>query len=661
MYICLRCNLLENPAEMTLKKSRLLAAIMFTDMVGYTALMQVDEQKAKQNRDRHRRILQDSVAEHQGKILQYFGDGTMIIFNSAIEAVDCAIQIQTELIKEPKIPLRIGIHTGDIVYDDEGIYGDGVNVASRIEGLSVSGAILISGKVFDEVKNHKTISTTFLGTFNLKNVHSPMDVYAIANEGLTVPSEIEIKTKPVERKKSLAVLPFINMSSDPENEYFSDGITEELLNVLAQERGLQVIARTSSFAFKDRNRDIRQIGAQLGAKSILEGSVRKSGNRIRITAQLISAIDGYHIWSETFDRQLEDIFAVQDEIAQKITNRLREKLTLESEAVNEVKPHTNNMVAYKIYLKGLFHANKWTQKDAEIASTEFLRAIEMEPDFALPYSRLSSVHIYLGASGKKPMQQEFSKAKEYAQKAIQLDDRAAESHEALANVYIYHDWNWDEAFRSLDRAIELNPSYAGAYLTKSVLLAVHEKYDEAIETMKKSIQLDPFYAPGLFAYASLLLFADRIKECMEQLDILFKISPDFTDAILLKGFVHQLKGEYKKAMDLFLEIQAIPGYEIMGEGYLGGLYKKMNQPAKSEALLEKLLGSEKTAPNMKAPFAIAQIYAALGKPEEMFHFLNKSVDNKDISVVYILGNSSFRKYRSDPRFSNLIKKIGLWK
>ncbi len=646
---------------MTTKKSRLLAAIMFTDMVGYTALMQTDERKAKQNRDRHRKILQDAVEEHQGRILQYFGDGTMIIFNSDIEAVDCAIQIQMELIKEPKIPLRIGIHTGDIVYDDEGIYGDGVNVASRVEGLSVSGAVLISGKVFDDVKNHKTISTKFLGTFDLKNVNSPIDVYAIANDGLTVPTEIEIKARPGERKKSLAVLPFVNMSSDPENEYFSDGITEELLNVLAQEQGLQVTARTSSFAFKDQHRDIKQIGAQLGVKSILEGSVRKSGNRIRITAQLINAADGYHIWSETFDRQLEDIFAIQDEIAQKITNRLREKLTLEPEAVNLAQPQTNNMDAYKIYLKGLFHANKWTQEDAEIAITEFQKAIKMEPDFALPYSRLSSVHIYLGASGKKPMQEEFSKAKKYAQKAIQLDDRAGESHEALANIYLFHDWNWEEAFRSLDRAIELTPNYAGAYLTKSLLLAIHEKYDEAIETMKKSIQLDPFNAPGIFAYASILLFADRIQECKEQLDILFRINPDFTDALFVKGIVYQLKGDYKKAMDLYLGIQKMPGYEVMTDGYIGALYKTMNMQAKSKAILEKLLESEKTAPNIKAPFAIASIYAALDNPDEMFHFLNKSIERKDLSVIYILGDSSFRKYRSDPRFTMLIKKIGLWK
>jgi tetratricopeptide (TPR) repeat protein len=193
------------------------------------------------------------------------------------------------------------------------------------------------------------------------------------------------------------------------------------------------------------------------------------------------------------------------------------------------------------------------------------------------------------------------------------------------------------------------------------LLAIFEKYEEAIETMKKSIQLDPFFPPGIFAYASILLFADRLQECSEQLDKLFKINPDFTDALPVLGVVYQLKGEYKKAMDLFLEIQKTPGYEVIAAGYLGALYKSMNMQAKSEALLQKLRESEQSLPDMKVPFAIAQIYAALNMPDEMFHFLNKSVERKDHSVIYILGNASFRTYRSDPRFKELIKKIGLWK
>jgi len=637
---------------MTKKKSRLLAAIMFTDMVGYTALMQKDEKKAKENRDRHRKIIQNSVANHRGKILQYYGDGTLIIFNSAIEGLDCAIQVQKELRKEPKIPLRIGIHTGDIVYDEEGVYGDGVNVASRIEGLAVAGSILISGKVFDEIKNHQDFSTESLGTFELKNVSKPLEVYAITNEGLAAPTEHEIKAKQSDKKKSLAVLPFVNMSSDPENEYFSDGITEELLNVLAKVEGLQVTARTSSFAYKGRNEDIKKIGAQLGAKTILEGSVRKAGNRIRITAQLISATDGYHIWSETYDRQLEDIFKVQEEIALKITNRLREKLTLESEDIAFVKPATTNIEAYNVYLKGLFYANKWTLGDAEKAMGAFKKALEMEPDFALPYSKLSVLHIYLGASGKKPVHEVYPKAKEYASKAIQLDERAAESHEALANVYLYYDWNWNEALNSLEKAIKLNPSYAGAYLTKALIMAIYGRFDESIALIRKSIQLDPLYPPGLYAYATILMFSDQLPECLEQLERLFEINPEFPDALPTKGFVYQLMGEYEKAMEIFMHIKKIPGFEQMADIYLATLYMNLGQKAKTQEILDKLVDSE-------TPFNLAFIYAVMDQADEVFHYLNLSVANKDFGVVYIRGNAAFRKYHSDPRFTDIVKKIGI--
>ncbi len=272
---------------MTGKGERLLAAIMFTDMVGYTALMQEDEQKAKQNRDRHRRILQESIATHQGKILQYYGDGTLCIFNSSIEAVDSAIKIQQELQTDPNIPLRIGIHSADIVYDEEGVYGDGVNVASRIEGLAVAGSVLISDKVFDDLKNHHEISTVSLGAFDLKNVKNPLELYAISNKGLIVPTVDEIKSQHGNKEKSLAILPFVNFSSDPENEFFSDGISEAIINTLTQIEGLYVTARTSSFAFKGQNKDIRELGKVLGVAYILEGSVQRYENKIRVTAQLI--------------------------------------------------------------------------------------------------------------------------------------------------------------------------------------------------------------------------------------------------------------------------------------------------------------------------------------------------------------------------------------
>ncbi len=639
----------------------MLAAIMFTDMVGYTALMQEDELKAKEHRDRHRKILQESITSHDGRILQYYGDGTLSIFNSAIEAVDCAIQIQIALQKDPKIPLRIGIHTGDIVYDDEGVYGDGVNVASRIEGLAVSGSVLISDKVYDEVKNHQTFSTISLGSFNLKNVKRPVEVYAMSNESLVVPTTKEIQSRPREDLKSLAVLPFVNMSTDLENEYFSDGITEELLNVLAKVEGLKVTARTSSFAFKGRNEDIKQIGAQLGAKTILEGSVRKAGNKVRITAQLVNVSDGYHIWSDTYDRQLDDIFKIQDEISLKITNKLREKLTLKPVKETFVKPPTQNIDAYNIYLKGLFHSNKWTEENAEIAIHHFQKAIDLEPDFVLPYTGMSTTYIYLGASGKRPFHKVYPKAKEYAIKAIEMDDQAAESHCSLANVYFFYEWEWEKVFQSVEKAIQLNPNFANAYLLKAMCLNVYGRFDEAIETMRKSIQLDPFCAPANYAYAAILTFSGHLKEASEQLDKLFEYSPDFTDALSLKGWVFKMLGKYEQAKELFERVLKVPGFESHAYMNLGILYVSMNQPEKAREYLEKLLEIERSEPEQPVFFDLASLYGDLNDPDKMFYYLDKCVEAKDIYVIYILGNPGVRKYQSDPRFEELVRKIGLRK
>ena len=296
-------------------------------MTGYTALMQENEQLARNKRKRLKDVLESTIQKHNGKILQYYGDGSLSIFNSAIDSVDCAMSIQQQLQQEPKVELRIGIHTGDVVIEEEAIYGDGVNLASRIESLAVPGAVFISEKVFDEIKNQENITTREMGFFELKNVKQPVRIFAIANNGIVVPARDELKGKTKQPANRLAVLPFVNMSADPENEYFSDGITEELLNALTKVDGLQVTSRTSAFAFKGKNDDIREIAIQLNVDKVLEGSVRKAGNRVRITAQLINAADGYHIWSENYDRDLTDIFEVQDEISSIIANKLRENLT----------------------------------------------------------------------------------------------------------------------------------------------------------------------------------------------------------------------------------------------------------------------------------------------------------------------------------------------
>src|SRR5215204_2174710 len=339
---------------------RQLVAILFADMTGYTALMQENEQLARSKRQRLKEVLESSISKFNGKILQYYGDGSLSIFSSAIDGVRCGINMQEQLQLEPRVDVRIGIHTGDVTVEDGAIYGDGVNLASRIESMAVAGSVFISEKVYDEIKNQENISASELGYFELKNIKQPVRIFAIANTGIVVPPRHLLQGKTKQPSNRLAILPFVNMSADPENEYFSDGITEELLNALTKVDGLQVTSRTSAFAYKGKHDDVRDIGIKLNVDKILEGSVRKSGNRVRITAQLINAADGYHLWSENYDRNLTDIFAVQEEISRIIANKLRENLTASAQAETLVKVPTQNLEAYTLFLKGLHFHNKLT-------------------------------------------------------------------------------------------------------------------------------------------------------------------------------------------------------------------------------------------------------------------------------------------------------------
>jgi TolB-like protein len=449
------------------------------------------------------------------------------------------------------------------------------------------------------------------------------------------------------------------MSPDPDNEYFSDGITEELLNVLAKVEGFQVTARTSSFAFKGRNEDIKEIGNALGARTLLEGSVRKAGNKVRITAQLVNASDGYHIWSDTFDRQLDDIFEVQDEIALKITNKLREKLNAKPDKESFVKPPTQNIDAYNAFLKGLFHANKWTIEDTEIAKAEFEKAIELEPEFALPYVGLSSIHIYLGASGKEPPQVVFPKAKAFAIKALELNDQAAESHEALGTVYYYFDWDWKKCRQSLDRAIDLNPSYASAFVMKSFWFSLHNRPEEALQSIRRAIQLDPFNPPVNFAYAAILVLNGQLEESITQTEKLFQISPQFPDAICFRGDLQLASGNYDKALEYYKIAESIPGYENTAYASMGSLYAILGQTNKVKEYMAKILETPSTKAGQSIHYNLARLYAALNEPDPMFEELHKSVNVKDVKVLYARNHEIFRKHESDPRFAALLTRMGL--
>jgi TolB-like protein/Tfp pilus assembly protein PilF len=636
---------------------RKLAAIMFTDMVGYTALMQRDEKQAKINRDRHRKVMNSSIRENSGTLLQYYGDGTLSIFNSAVDAVTSAIQIQQQLQEEPKILLRIGIHTGDIVHDDEGIYGDGVNIASRVESLAIPGSVLVSGKVYDEIKNHSQFQTKSFGPFQLKNVKHPTIIYGIIADGCLTPNSTQLKGKGSAVSRSIAVMPFVNMSTDPENEYFSDGITEEILNALAKVEGLKVTSRTSSFAFKGKNMDVREIGKQLNVTSVLEGSVRKAGDKVRITAQLINCVDDYHLWSDTYDRQLEDIFDVQDEISRKIANQLRVKLTSSEMKENLISAPTDNLDAYNTYLKGLFYLSFWTPQDAKKAIEYFYQAIEMEENFSLPYSGLAYSYTMLGAMGQMPPLKAYPKGKEMAQKALELDNGLAESHIAIALIKLFYEWDLDGAENALNRAMKLNPGSANVHHFYALYYVARGKYEEGVASIKKALELDPLSLIMNQHYAEGLVWVGKLEESLAQLDKTLELDQNFRPAIENKGWVFIEMGDYKNAIKTFQQFQKLTGHPLKGMVGLGYAYAISGDVEKAKECLDKLAQREKIEPEVILHMDYMVIYTALNDLEKVYYHLEEALKQK-VGIFFIKTASIFKDIHKDPRYQQLMEKYG---
>ena len=639
-----------------MKEIRMLAAIMFTDMVGYTALMQENERQAKILRDKHRAVLERLIFEHRGQILQYYGDGTLSIFGSAIEAAVCAAKIQQELQSEPKVPLRIGIHAGDVVYDDEGVYGDGVNIAARIENLAVPGSVLVSDKINDELKNQTQISSTFLGRYELKNVKYPVKIYAITVDGLVVPTPDQLEGKSTIADHSIAVLPFVNLSAEKDNEYFSDGITEELMNALAKVEGLLVTSRTSSFAFKGNNSDIREIGKLLGVKTVLEGSVRKYGNRVRVTAQLINSENGYHKWSETYDRNLEDIFAVQDEIANSIVDQLKKTIHLQKPSKSLVKVPTENIDAYNLYLKGLFNWNKWSPDFVLKAIKYFEDAVAIAPDFSLAYVRLSACYVFLGAAGFMSNKVAYAKSKEFALKSYELDNSLIDAQLSLGMVKYFNDWDWQGAEQCFLKALEMNPNSAETHQYYAMLLTTLGYHKKALKEAERAHQLDPLNAPISYILSFTYFNTNQHQLAIEQNKKTLEIDPEFGDTWNSLAWIYLKSEDYEKAMEIFKQNLANPADNIKAISGLGYAYAKLEQPEKAKEYIKILesINSDELPTDMD----LAIIYTGLGEMDTAFNLLNNSID-KRLGGLNFINGKYWKEIHDHPRFKEILQRMNL--
>jgi TolB-like protein len=492
---------------------RRLAAIMAADVVGYSRLMGVDEAGTLAAlRARWKDVLTPAVARHRGRVVKVMGDGVLVEFASAVDAVECAVAVQAGfgaanegVAEDRRIVLRIGINLGDVIVEGADLYGDGVNIAARLEGVAEPGGIAVSAKVFAEVRGKVSAEFADAGEVALKNIAGTVRAFRVVAD---MPGEAEPRSPAPPSKPSIAVLPFTNMSGDPDQEFFSDGITEDIITELSRFRDLFVIARNSSFTFKGRAVNVKQVGRELGVNYALEGSVRRAGNRVRITAQLIDCETGNHVWADRFDGDLADVFAVQDEITRKIVGMLT--VGLENDALERARRKPpESLVAYEHWLRG--KRLLWTDgQDNLRARKHFENAAHLDPGYSRAYSGLAVTWQmealgFWNADGWRPS---YGKALEYGEKALELDEADYQAHIAIAWPVLYRG-DYTRMKRHVDRAIMLNPNDADTLANASYLLSVYGEAPAAVAVAETAAKLNPRYPGWYDAFHTNALFTAR--------------------------------------------------------------------------------------------------------------------------------------------------------
>ena len=593
--VLLRNN--EKPSYASLASmERKLAAILSADVKGYSRLMGEDEVATIRTLTAYRQVLETLIQHHRGRVVDSPGDNVLAEFASVIDAVRCAVEIQRELRgRNADLPVskrmefRIGLNVGDVVVAGERIYGDGVNIAARLESLAEAGGVCVSGSVYEQVETKLDLEYEYLGEQTVKNISKPIRMYRVREAPRVTAlsaggkGEGSSASLPLPDKPSLAVLPFLNMSSDPEQEYFSDGITEDLITDLSKLSGLFVISRNSVFTYKGKTVKPEQVSKELGVQYVLEGSIRKAGNRVRITAQLIDATTGYHLWAERYDRELQDIFAVQDEVTQKIVAAL--KVTLrEGEERRLGRPPTMNLAAYDSYLRGLESYALRTQEANAQARQMFEQAITLDPQFAAAYAFLGRTYLMeiVFQWNQDPQTQE--KLFALGQKAVTLDDSQPAAHETLALAYLGKKQH-AQAIAEAEKAVALDPNYADAYVTLAEILTFAGRPAEAITLVQQAMRLNPRYpAHYLWALGHAYRLAGQPEEAIVALKRVLMRNPNHLTAHLLLATIYGEAGQEKEGRAEAAEILRIsPNYSLETV--------KQRIPYKDPAVLERQLAA----------------------------------------------------------------------
>ena len=639
-------------------EQRKLAAIMFTDIVGYSALMSKDEKKALKVLEKNRDIHKSAIQQFTGEFIKEIGDGTLSIFQTSSDAVNCAKAIQEVCCRESMFSVRIGIHISEIVVIENDVFGNGVNIASRIEAAGEPGGIYVSERVYEDIKNKTDINAVFIEEKILKNISHPVKIYSISTgQQEIILSEPVIKEPGKTKENSIAVLPFINMSADPEQEYFCEGMAEELINALTKIKNLNVVARTSSFAFKGEKTDIREIGRKLNVGILVEGSIRKAGSRLRITTQLIKVEDGYHLWSERYDRNLEDVFAIQEEITAKIIDRLKATLNVQVKLHKERYP--DNLAAYDLFLRGRFYINKFLPEHLDKAIEYYKKAIEEDPRYSLAYTSLAEAYTLLSIGfDVLPTKDTMPKAREAALKSLEFDPTLAEAYVSLGLVAMFYDLDRKSTIKYFRKAMELNPNSTSAHQWIEFYWSFMEgKFDESMATLQRAQELDPLNLLIKIRIGYVYIYKRDFDSAIKYFEKLLENQKNFPMGHHCLMDAYGQKKMYKEAIAEGEKMFESGAQAVANIGVLGFYYALAGQKDKANKFLADL--KERSKKGYVSSFWVGGIYHGLGEIDSAFEWFEKAYNDRDGNLILITTPPPFDSLRSDLRFKKLMIKMGL--
>lgn len=677
-----------------MSQHRQLNAIMFTDIEGYTSLMQHDEKEAVLIRKKHREIFDVITKKYRGELIQYFGDGTLSTFKSSVEAVKCGIELQRAFQTEPKIPVRIGIHVGDIIRTESDIIGDAVNVASRIESIAIAGSILISDKVNDQLRNQNDITTEFIDAVDFKNVNKIIPIFAIANRGIVVPEKEnlkgKIKVKDSEkfkrfRKKSLyglsvlsviiicllyfmmqsnnlgyelkeptlAVLPFVDMNNDNEPNIFTDGITEDIITHLSKIQNLQVISRASAMQYKDTKKSIQEIAEELDVNYILEGSVRADNGQVRINANLVDASNNKNLWAESYDNTLVQIFKIQSNVSRDIANALEITLS-DSEELRLDNEPTNNPDAYAAFKEGqmFLHRGGGEVKELKKAENLFKKAIALDPKFCRAYVGIAETYLEYIFWGRESPKKMVELADEHAKKALILNSNDGGTFGAMGAIS-YYKFDKEMAILYLNKAIEINPSYASAYNKLAWIYTFEGNLELMEENFNKVLKLDPLSPKYIGDMGQAYYYLQEFQASIDKMDESLKKFPNNDMLIWMKASNLSGLGKYKEAIDLYTSRSVASNTNWM----LGYCYGMIGEREKAKKILDYQLNKNELM--YVPPIMIASIYIGLGETENALTWLEKDyeVGGQGLFFWGLKQDIKFESLKNEPRFIALLNKI----